>query len=86
MVGRPILERRIEMDTEMIKELAESVNNVALSAVKPYQDHIARLLIKNRILEDGMQEIARQGRDCEDDYESLFGCVIAIADKTLQNI
>ena len=31
------------MDTEMIKEMAESVNNVVLATAKPYQEQIQQL-------------------------------------------
>lgn len=31
------------MNTEMIKEMAESVNNVVLATAKPYQERIKRL-------------------------------------------
>lgn len=31
------------MDTEMIKEMAESVNNVVLATAKPYQEKIKKL-------------------------------------------
>lgn len=31
------------MDTEMIKEMAECVNNVVLATAKPYQEQIQKL-------------------------------------------
>lgn len=39
------------MDTEMIRELAVSVNNVAIETAKPYQEQIAKLKAKFEQLE-----------------------------------
>ena len=56
------------MDTESVKELTESINNVVLAAIKPYKEQIEELrsqLIAKQSKIDGLQyslELYRTGR------------------------
>lgn len=44
-MGKAAVIKENDMDTEMIKEMAESVNNVVLATAKPYQEKIR--ILKN---------------------------------------
>ena len=45
------------MDTEMIKQMAESVNDVVLATVKPYQERIERLEVACRLAKHELLKI-----------------------------
>lgn len=45
------------MDTEMIKQMAESVNNVILATAKPYQERIKRLEVACRLAKTELLKI-----------------------------
>ena len=69
------------MDTEMIKELAVSVNNVAISTAKPYQEQIAKL--KARLaeqaeeikgLKENLIEYGRHAAGCSQEYAKKYRC------------
>jgi len=42
------------MDTEMIKQMAEDVNNVVLATAKPYQEQIRKLQAENKKLKTAL--------------------------------
>ena len=42
------------MDTEFIKEMAESINNVVLATAKPYQEQIRKVQAKNKRLKEAL--------------------------------
>ncbi len=45
------------MDEEMIKEMAESVNNIILATAKPYQERIERLEVACRLAKHELLKI-----------------------------
>ncbi len=50
------------MDTEMIKEIANSVNNVVVATAKPLNEQIAKLKAENKRLQEALVIYGHHGR------------------------
>ena len=62
------------MDAEMIKEMAESVNNVVLATAKPYQEQIRQLQAENKRLKFALDRYGCHDRECDESEKAKCIC------------